>query len=39
MSTLPIYVWAMVLVGLIGTTATIGVMLFRGRPHRRLRSR
>jgi hypothetical protein len=30
MSTLPIYVWAMVLVGLIGTTATICVMLFRG---------
>ncbi|MFZ3302325.1 MAG: hypothetical protein WA227_01590 [Mycobacterium sp.] len=30
MSTLPMYVWAMVLVGLIGTTATIGVMLFRG---------
>jgi hypothetical protein len=30
MSTLPMYVWAMVLVGLIGTTATICVMLFRG---------
>ena len=30
MSTLPIYVWAIVLVGLIGTTATICVMLFRG---------
>jgi len=30
MSTLPIYVWAMVLVGLIGTTATIGLMLGRG---------
>jgi hypothetical protein len=30
MSTLPIYVWAMVLVGLIGTTATICVMLWRG---------
>ena len=30
MSTLPIYVWAMVLAGLIGTTATICVMLFRG---------
>jgi hypothetical protein len=29
MSTLPIYVWAIVLVGLIGTTATICVMLFR----------
>jgi hypothetical protein len=30
MSTLPIYVWAIVLVGLIGTTATICVTLFRG---------
>jgi hypothetical protein len=30
MSTLPIDVWAMVLVGLIGTTATICVMLWRG---------
>jgi hypothetical protein len=30
MSTLPIYVWAMVLAGLIGTTATICVMLWRG---------
>jgi hypothetical protein len=30
MSTLPIYVWAMVLVGLIGTIATICVMLWRG---------
>lgn len=30
MSTLPIYVWAIVLGGVIGTTATIGVMLFRG---------
>jgi hypothetical protein len=30
MSTLPIYVWAMELAGLIGTTATICVMLFRG---------
>ena len=30
MSTLPIYVWAMVLAGLIGTTATICAMLFRG---------
>jgi hypothetical protein len=30
MSTLPIYVWAMVLAGLIGTTATICVMLRRG---------
>ena len=30
MSTLPIYVWAIVLVGLIGTTATICVMLWRG---------
>src|ERR1700758_3610848 len=30
MSTVPIYVWAVVLVGLIGTTATICVMLFRG---------
>jgi hypothetical protein len=30
MSTLPIYVWAIVPVGLIGTTATIGVMLWRG---------
>jgi len=32
MSTLPIYVWAMVLAGLIGTTATICVMLWRGAP-------
>jgi hypothetical protein len=30
MSTLPIYVWAIVLVGLIGTTTTICVLLFRG---------
>src|ERR1700758_3345918 len=30
MSTLPIYVWAIVLVGLIGTAATICVMLLRG---------
>src|SRR5271167_1023962 len=30
MSTLPIYVWAIVPVGLIGTTATICVMLWRG---------
>ncbi|MBB5168450.1 hypothetical protein [Mycobacterium sp. AZCC_0083] len=30
MSTLPIYVWAMVLAGVIGTTATICVMLWRG---------
>jgi hypothetical protein len=30
MSTLPIYVWAIVLVGLIGTTATICIMLWRG---------
>ncbi len=30
MTTLPLYVWAMVQVGLIGTTATIGVMLGRG---------
>jgi hypothetical protein len=30
MSTLPIYVWAIVLVGLIGTTTTICVMLWRG---------
>ena len=30
MSTLPTYVWAMVLAGLIGTTATICAMLFRG---------
>ena len=30
MSTLPIYVWAIVLVGLIGTTATMCVMLWRG---------
>jgi hypothetical protein len=30
MSTLPTYVWAMVLTGLIGTTATICAMLFRG---------
>jgi hypothetical protein len=30
MSTVPISVWAVVLVGLIGTTATICVMLFRG---------
>jgi len=39
MSTLPIYVWAMVLVGLIGTTATICVMLFRGGPAAGLSSR
>jgi hypothetical protein len=32
MSTLPIYVWAMVLVGVIGTTSTICVMLWRGAP-------
>jgi hypothetical protein len=30
MSTLPMYVWAMVLAGLVGTTATICVMLRRG---------
>lgn len=30
MSTVPTYVWAMVLTGLIGTTATICAMLFRG---------
>jgi hypothetical protein len=30
MGTLPLYAWALVLVGLIGTTATICVMLFRG---------
>jgi hypothetical protein len=30
MSTLPIYVWAMLLAGLIGTTATICAMLWRG---------
>jgi hypothetical protein len=30
MSTLPLYVWAMVLAGLIGTTATVCVMLWRG---------
>ena len=30
MSTLPSYVWVMVLAGLIGTTATICVMLWRG---------
>jgi hypothetical protein len=30
MSTLPMYVWAIVLVGLTGTTATICVMLWRG---------
>ncbi|MDT5116886.1 MAG: hypothetical protein QOE30_2625, partial [Mycobacterium sp.] len=30
MSTLPIYVWAMVLVGVFGTTATICIMLWRG---------
>jgi hypothetical protein len=30
MSTLPMYVWVIVLVGLIGTTATICVMLWRG---------
>jgi hypothetical protein len=30
MSTLPTYIWAMVLAGLIGTTATICVMLWRG---------
>jgi hypothetical protein len=30
MGTLPIYVWALVAVGLIATTATVSVMLFRG---------
>jgi hypothetical protein len=30
MSTLPIYVWALVLVGLIGTTTTLCVTLWRG---------
>jgi hypothetical protein len=30
MGTLPMYAWALVLVGLTGTTATICVMLFRG---------
>jgi hypothetical protein len=30
MNTLPTYVWAMVVTGLIGTTAAICVMLFRG---------
>ena len=30
MSTLPMYVWAMVLAGLIGTAATICVLLWRG---------
>jgi hypothetical protein len=30
MSTLPMYVWVIVLVGLIGTTTTICVMLWRG---------
>jgi hypothetical protein len=30
MGTLPMYAWALVLIGLIGTTATICVMLFRG---------
>jgi hypothetical protein len=30
MSTLPTYVWAMVMVGVIGTAATICVMLWRG---------
>jgi hypothetical protein len=30
MSTLPMYVWVIVLVGLIGTTAAICVMLWRG---------
>jgi hypothetical protein len=30
MSTLPMYVWVIVLVGLIGTTATMCVMLWRG---------
>jgi hypothetical protein len=30
MSTPPLYVWTMVLVGLIGTTATVCVMLWRG---------
>jgi hypothetical protein len=30
MSTLPMYVWALVLVGLTATTSTICVMLFRG---------
>ena len=30
MSTLPIYVWAIVLVGLVGTTATVCVLLLRG---------
>ena len=39
MGTLPMYVWAMVLVGLTGTTATICVMLFAWRPYRRLQSR
>ena len=32
MSTLPIYVWAIVLVGLVGTTATVCVLLLRGAP-------
>ncbi len=32
MSTLPMYVWALVLVGLIGTTTTLCVMLWRGAP-------
>jgi hypothetical protein len=30
MGTLPMYAWALVLVGLTGTTATICIMLFRG---------
>jgi hypothetical protein len=30
MGTLPMYAWALVLIGLTGTTATICVMLFRG---------
>jgi hypothetical protein len=30
MSTLPMYVWVIVLVGLSGTTATICAMLWRG---------
>jgi hypothetical protein len=30
MSTLPIFLWVLVLVGLIGTTTTVGVMLWRG---------
>ncbi|MBV8928043.1 MAG: hypothetical protein JO152_02820, partial [Mycobacteriaceae bacterium] len=30
MSAMPVYVWVIVLIGLIGTTATVGVMLWGG---------